>query len=148
MALPVSQNAIMHDWWLALVAAATGYIDYVDRPLVFYRQHTKNSIGAKGFWHGLNPTNNWITGWKSGNAEYLATHRQVRAVAKHAANVNNWPNGSIDILQEYLDLAALPPVKRVMKARKLGLRQGNIVLQLIFYIRLFTVHHKMQACPL
>lgn len=41
------ENIIMHDWWCALVAACFGKISFVDRPLVFYRQHEGNSVGAK-----------------------------------------------------------------------------------------------------
>jgi glycosyltransferase involved in cell wall biosynthesis len=38
---------VMHDWWLMLVASAFGIVDYIDRPTILYRQHEKNSIGAK-----------------------------------------------------------------------------------------------------
>lgn len=41
------ENAIIHDWWLALVAAAFGDIGFVDYPTVKYRQHGMNQIGAK-----------------------------------------------------------------------------------------------------
>ena len=44
---PVPAEAVMHDWWAALVAAATGHIDYIDRPLVAYRQHGANVFGAR-----------------------------------------------------------------------------------------------------
>ncbi len=48
-ALPVPRKAIMHDWWLALVATAFGKLVYLDAPLVHYRQHGNNTIGAKEF---------------------------------------------------------------------------------------------------
>ena len=48
-ALPIPEKAIMHDWWLALVAAAFGKLVYLDIPLVHYRQHGNNAIGAKEF---------------------------------------------------------------------------------------------------
>lgn len=48
-ALPIPANAIMHDWWLALVATAFGQLVYLDVPLVHYRQHGNNTIGAKEF---------------------------------------------------------------------------------------------------
>ena len=48
-ALPVPEKAIMHDWWLALVASAFGKLVYLDIPLVHYRQHGNNTIGAKEF---------------------------------------------------------------------------------------------------
>lgn len=38
---------IMHDWWMAAVAARFGQIVYIDEPLGDYRQHRKNSVGAK-----------------------------------------------------------------------------------------------------
>lgn len=41
------ENAIMHDWWFALIAAAFGTIKLVDTPTVLYRQHGKNAVGAK-----------------------------------------------------------------------------------------------------
>ena len=37
----------MHDWWLALVAAAFGHIGYVPEPTALYRQHGANDTGAK-----------------------------------------------------------------------------------------------------
>lgn len=48
-ALPIPENAIMHDWWLALVATAFGKLVYLNAPLVHYRQHGNNTIGAKEF---------------------------------------------------------------------------------------------------
>jgi glycosyltransferase involved in cell wall biosynthesis len=146
-ALPVADDAIMHDWWLALAAAASGKIEYLDMPLVKYRQHDANSQGAKGFWHGLNPTNNWIAGWKAGNAEYQATFNQVAALASHARQRSAWPRSSIALMEQFLELRRLPFRKRLRTARSLGLRQGNGLLQVIFYIRLLTVHDKRPPCP-
>lgn len=37
----------MHDWWLGLLAAAFGKIGYTTQPLMLYRQHGDNSVGAK-----------------------------------------------------------------------------------------------------
>lgn len=42
-----TNDVIMHDWWFALVASVFGRISYVDKPLILYRQHGTNSIGAK-----------------------------------------------------------------------------------------------------
>lgn len=46
-ALPLPEEAIMHDWWCALIAMLTGQCDYVDRALVDYRQHDTNQLGAR-----------------------------------------------------------------------------------------------------
>ena len=41
------EQTIMHDWWIAAVAARFGKIAYLDEPLSLYRQHGHNSVGAK-----------------------------------------------------------------------------------------------------
>ncbi|WP_051200725.1 glycosyltransferase family 2 protein [Butyrivibrio sp. XPD2002] len=40
-------NIIQHDWWMAIVASATGEIQYIDHKYVRYRQHADNLIGAQ-----------------------------------------------------------------------------------------------------
>lgn len=40
-------STIMHDWWLGAVAAKFGQIVYLDESTMAYRQHGKNSVGAK-----------------------------------------------------------------------------------------------------
>jgi hypothetical protein len=47
LALPVPPQAMMHDWWLALVAAAFGAIGHCAAPTMLYRQHGANDIGAR-----------------------------------------------------------------------------------------------------
>lgn len=47
--LPISGGAIMHDWWIGLVASKFGEIGYLDEVTIKYRQHASNTIGAKGF---------------------------------------------------------------------------------------------------
>ncbi|MHB1665888.1 glycosyltransferase family 2 protein [Thiomonas sp.] len=43
---PVPPDAIMHDWWLALVASAFGHIQPIRMATVQYRQHGRNVCGA------------------------------------------------------------------------------------------------------
>ena len=48
LAQQIPDTCFMHDWWLGLVASCFGKILYIDRPLVRYRQHGNNQVGAKG----------------------------------------------------------------------------------------------------
>ena len=45
----IPNEAIMHDWWIAMVASAFGKIAYIDESLMLYRQHGKNDTGAKQY---------------------------------------------------------------------------------------------------
>lgn len=49
LASPIPSQAIMHDWWIALVASGFGVIRVVPQATMHYRQHQKNTIGAKKF---------------------------------------------------------------------------------------------------
>jgi hypothetical protein len=40
-------EAYMHDWWVALIACAMGSSATVNQPLVLYRQHASNVLGAQ-----------------------------------------------------------------------------------------------------
>lgn len=44
---PAPEQTVMHDWWLALVAARFGQMVYLDESTLDYRQHGANSVGAK-----------------------------------------------------------------------------------------------------
>jgi len=44
----------VHDEWLAIIAAALGEVDCTEQPLVDYRQHDDNQIGA--LWRGAGKT--------------------------------------------------------------------------------------------
>lgn len=54
IALPIPKEALVHDWWLALVASAHGRIQFIPESSILYRQHSQNTIGAKkigfGYW--------------------------------------------------------------------------------------------------
>jgi glycosyltransferase involved in cell wall biosynthesis len=46
--LPIPRNAIMHDWWIALVMVKVGgVLAWIPEPLILYRQHASNQVGAK-----------------------------------------------------------------------------------------------------
>lgn len=58
LALPIPAEAVMHDHWLTLAAAAMGRIGFIDAPTLYYRQHGNNVYGASRyslftFWYKL-----------------------------------------------------------------------------------------------
>lgn len=48
-ALPIPEEAIWHDGWLALCAATLGKVILHQDPLILYRQHEQNAVGVRSF---------------------------------------------------------------------------------------------------
>ena len=45
--LPIPEDtALIHDGWIALIISMAGSLDFIDRPLIKYRQHDTQQIGA------------------------------------------------------------------------------------------------------
>ncbi|RXT04507.1 glycosyltransferase family 2 protein [Ammoniphilus sp. CFH 90114] len=49
LACPIPNHAIMHDWWIGLVASLYSGIHHMNVPLILYRQHSENNTGAKKY---------------------------------------------------------------------------------------------------
>lgn len=49
LAMPIPNECVMHDWWIALVAACLGKIDKLNESTMYYRQHCANDTGAKDY---------------------------------------------------------------------------------------------------
>lgn len=47
--LPIPQEALLHDWWIALILSLQGSLKYVDQELMSYRIHSGNSQGLNSF---------------------------------------------------------------------------------------------------
>jgi glycosyltransferase involved in cell wall biosynthesis len=56
LAYPIPKDAIMHDWWISLIASSCGEILALSEKTIRYRQHSSNTLGAR--------TINWIDGLK------------------------------------------------------------------------------------
>jgi glycosyltransferase involved in cell wall biosynthesis len=47
IATPFPAQIHAHDWWLTILASAVGKIGFIEYPLIDYRQHDLNEVGAK-----------------------------------------------------------------------------------------------------
>ena len=45
--LPKDSKYVLHDYWIPLIISQEGKIDYIEEPLIKYRQHKNNKIGSK-----------------------------------------------------------------------------------------------------
>ncbi len=71
MALPIPPEAVMHDWWLALVASRFGKARRLLRATVLYRQHGRNDVGARR-WSFQAGVKNFFFDWEGRRAAIAA----------------------------------------------------------------------------
>lgn len=45
--IPKNKKYLIHDFWIAIVVSLKGKIEYIEEPLVKYRQHGNNQVGYK-----------------------------------------------------------------------------------------------------
>jgi hypothetical protein len=49
VAEPIPTEAVMHDWWLALVCSLYGKLGHLNERTILYRQHGRNDLGAQDY---------------------------------------------------------------------------------------------------
>lgn len=122
MALPVPANALMHDWWVALCAAVFGHILFMDRPLIRYRQHGDNAVGAKSALRFLNPFKaNWRDAWLSGRKHLTQSIFQSQSLS-HCIMEHDPSNPSLGLVKIYGSLLTMSPVRRLLVLKREGIR--------------------------
>lgn len=86
LSFPIPNQCIMHDWWIALIAAMFGKIEYIKEPTMLYRQHGKNDVGAKQFslWQAIR---NRI--YKRNPAELLKKYQQAQHLLERYSHLLN-----------------------------------------------------------
>jgi len=128
LACPVPSEVLMHDWWLALLAAASGKVGFIPLPLVKYRQHGGNVLGAVPFrkrtWQLLFSTRQW----KKLLDTFSAGIRQTGLLAKRLRGRGvDLHRGAIEQIEVYARILDVPPLTRGQVLRRHGI--GRLVLR-------------------
>jgi glycosyltransferase involved in cell wall biosynthesis len=121
MALPISPESVMHDWWLGLTAAAFGKIGYLTEPSLLYRQHTGNQLGAKE-WSPRYVATEAVSGIDVLKKRIHATQQQAASFKTRFAEQLG-TNEQI-VLDAYIRLSHCDPIRR----------------------RLLAAHHRFHKC--
>lgn len=128
-ALPIPKAAVMHDWWLMLIAQTFGKIGHIQRPGIAYRQHESNQVGAKQgnllsiakevFHAGLTP--------------YLLRLEQSLQQANALAELVPANHPYKPIIKLYAELKSFPPLLRQIRACRAGISKVGPLRNFIFY---------------
>lgn len=119
----VPAAALMHDSWIALVAAAFGRIGFVDEPLVLYRQHGGNAVGAVAGTLGH-------AAGRAAEGRRPFRERLARNVAQAAAFVERFGEESPDCARALAHLNDLPFFARRLAIVRQGLFKQGVLRNL------------------
>jgi glycosyltransferase involved in cell wall biosynthesis len=131
-ALPIPEDAVMHDFWFGLVAAAFGVIHPLYEATVRYRQHQGNAVGSGGV-RGAADALMRVTDDQRFKEGIDASRRQSEAFASRYSNELT-PHQKA-ILQAWSHSQDLPPGVRQWTLYRNRLRRTTLLNNLVFLAR-------------
>lgn len=134
LARPLPHEAIMHDWWLALVASAFGVIDALPETTLLYRQHGHNNVGARPV--NVARLRRLVTrhGWGELHASLHRKREQATAFSARYSGMLDYD--TLRLLNDFLTLPRLPWGYRQAKAWKDGFRMSTSARSIGLYMAL------------
>lgn len=119
IATPVPHAAILHDWWVALCAAASGKIIFTEGSLNLYRQHQNNAVGAveplKVLRKGVLGVRNQLL---QGNRNLANSFEQAKALHNRLILLSCNASG-LNYIKQYSLLSSVGRLQRWMAYREL-----------------------------
>lgn len=127
-----ADKMLMHDWWIALAASAFGHIGFVDEPLIKYRQHGNNQLGAVN--------NRSLQGAIMIVKERLRTKKRVSVTYVQASQFYEYYKPLLNeksrtVLEKYIDIPSHLKLGRAARLVRYGFLKQNFMTavgQLIF----------------
>lgn len=128
------EGILMHDWYLALLAAARGKLVYLDLPTELYRQHDANVLGART--------------WSKRMKNWFSPHRLVSkywwlitSSQKQAQLLLDLPLQSNDreLVEAYVSLLDRSFTKRWATLKRYGFRKNRAFHTFIFRSLVITL---------
>jgi glycosyltransferase involved in cell wall biosynthesis len=144
-ATPIPDEINLHDWWLAVCAAACGRIGYIDEPLLQYRQHSTNQIGAIT----LDRLVNLSAARKRLSTiqdHMLGPIRQAEVLSERIRGKNlDCSSDSLDLLDGFVSCSGQNVVRRLWTIYRLPLRRQGPWRKLLLFFRVLLMRNGHQA---
>ncbi len=147
-ALPFPQ-VIMHDWWLALCAAAMGEVLYLPEATVLYRQHGRNTLGSRDWrevrGETLRRPFDWWRRSSTGFAQAVEQGCELAGRVEGRTRESAVAYPSLATLREFRAAFrdAGGPLERLRAVRRHGIRPRSLLpFSVCFYARVLLGTHR------
>ena len=109
---PIPKEAMMHDWWISLVASACGKIEALERQTIRYRQHANNTLGARhiGFAAGLKKLFQFLKTPEMNTEEAVLRGKQAAILHERFKKIMS--SATLNTLQLFLKASEMSVLKR------------------------------------
>ena len=118
----IPYECAMHDWWLALVASLFGEIVCIERPLMLYRQHGGNQVGAKAA-KGIGFIKRKLETLDRVRENYNATYIQAKILNERYGDRLSVEKR--EILEAYCSMSHKTKLQKIRLLRKYDFRKGT-----------------------
>ncbi len=129
-----TEQIIMHDWYLALLATATGELVYIDQPGELYRQHENNVLGARTLRKRLQK---WLNPMQAVN-KYWDLIINSQNQARLLLNQPDLSDDKRELIEKYEGLLNQTFSNRIKMIRKYHFKKNRLFHTVVFRILVVT----------
>ena len=130
---PASEMLLMYDHFAAILVAATGKIAFLDKPLIRYRQHSGNAVGA----HQAGSVSEYKSRFNLGRDKFLKdmdlSYRQAGYILKRYEDRIREASGqkTVDMMREYSELIMAGKREKLEFFQKYGVYKNGAIKKLV-----------------
>lgn len=128
-----TEDILMHDWYLALLASALGKLVFIDKPGELYRQHADNVLGARTLPKRFKK-------WIRPHILFKVYWNLIKNSQKQASYLLDLPLKKTDreLVQAYVSIMDKPLIERFKTLRKYGLSKNKAFHTIVFSALIVT----------
>lgn len=128
-----TDDILMHDWYLALLASAFGNLVFIDQPGELYRQHSDNVLGARTL-------SKRFKKWIRPHILFAVYWDLIKNSQKQARHLLQMPlsQSNRELIEAFVTIMDKPMLERYLTLRKYGLKKNKAFHTLVFTTLIVT----------
>ena len=141
--LPFTSAAIMHDYWIAMLATSLGHIDYLNQQTIAYRQHSHNVSGGADKFNFSYISQKAMKFFDPNEFHEVLGRQIIQSESFLLKYKNNLSNDKIEILEAITKLPSVSLLKRVYLVVKYKLYKQGFIRNMGLFLWLIKIPSKL-----